>query len=373
MTAAVPFAAFDRRFQDAADDLVDSVRDAAESDLFILKDRCAALEERVAERTGARNAVACANGTGALLLSLAALGVGPGDQVLTPAFSYISSASTIALLGAEPVFVDVDPASMTLGADAVAAAIGPRTKAVVPVHLFSRYAPMSRIAAVAGEAGVPVVEDAAVALGSEVDGRSAGRWGATGVYSFFPAKPLGGCGDAGMVVTDDDALASLLRALRNHGQTARFHHEHIGFNCRMDEVTAGFLLRRLDGLDGQLEARRTLAERYRAALAGLGDRLVTPPPLTDGQSAYTYVVRAADREGLIAHLADRGVETKVYYPIPLPLQPVFAGLGHRAGQFPGAERLARECLALPLYPQMRESEVDAVAEAVRGFYGEVGP
>jgi dTDP-4-amino-4,6-dideoxygalactose transaminase len=359
----VSFAAFDRRYAGWVDDLVDVVREVGQSDEFILKSRVAALEAAIGAQVGVTHAIGCASGTGALTLALTALGIGPGDEVVTPAFSFISSASTIALTGATPVFADVDLVDYAL--DPAAVAITGRTKAIMAVHLFSQVAPMNRLHALASRRGLKLVEDSAVTLGGTVSGRRTGTAGDVGVFSFFPAKPLGGPGDAGMVVTNDDELAATVRALRNHGQGAvRFRHDLVGFNCRMDEIVAGFLLRRLPTLDRQLAARRRRAERYTAALPA---EVVAPHDFGD-RAVYTYVVRAPERAALRRFLAAHGVETVVYYPKPLHLQPAFAHLGHGPGDFPNAERLAAECVALPLYPEQPLSEVDRVAELVTRFY-----
>ncbi|HEU4425656.1 MAG TPA: DegT/DnrJ/EryC1/StrS family aminotransferase [Pilimelia sp.] len=367
MTTTVPYAAYDRRFAGWVDDLVDVVAEVAASDEFILKSRVAALEREIAALVGARHAVACANGTGALSLILAALGIGPGDEVVTPAFSFISTASTVALAGARPVFADVDADTYTLDSAAAEAAVTGATRAILPAHLFGQVAPMASLERLADRRGLSLVEDSAVTLGGSVDGRPTGRWGCAGVFSFFPAKPLGGPGDAGMVVTDDDELAATVRALRNHGQVERFRHDLVGFNCRMDEISAGFLLRRLPTLPAQLAARRRLGEAYTARLADLAPA-VTTPPLSDGGALYTYVVQADDRDRLRTYLAGRGIETVVYYPRPLHLQPAFAYLGHRPGEFPNAERLAARCIALPLYPELDPADVDRVTSAIADFY-----
>lgn len=363
MTLSLP-----ARYRHWADDVVEVVAEVAAADEFILKSRVAALEAAIAERVGARHAVACGNGTGALVLGLTALEIGAGDEVITPAFSFISSASAIALVGAVPVFVDVDPDTVGLDPAGVEAAITPRTRAILPAHLFSQAAPMPALRAVADRHGVALLEDSAVALGGQVAGRPAGRWGDIGVYSFFPAKPLGACGDGGMLVTDDDALAGALRALRNHGQVERFRHDLLGFNCRMDEIVAGFLLRQLARLTSFHAARRRLAERYAAALRPLLPA-VRPLPLgPPDQAVYTYVVRVRDRAGLREHLAAHGVPTAVTYPHALPEQPAFAHLGYRPADFPVATRLARECLALPLYPELQMSDVDDVVAAIEAYY-----
>lgn len=263
------------RYQDWSDDLVEVVAEVGAADEFILKSRVLALERAISERVGCGHAVGCANGTWALVLALAALDVGPGDEVITPAFSFVSSASAIALTGARPVFVDVDAATAALDPAAAQAAVTGRTRAILPVHLFSQVAPMPALRALADRHGLALVEDSAVTLGGTVAGRPAGSWGDAGVFSFFPAKPLGGIGDGGMLVTDDGDLAARARALRNHGQWERFRHDLVGFNCRMDEIVAGFLLRRLPRLDETRAARRRLADRYAAALQPLAPAVRT--------------------------------------------------------------------------------------------------
>jgi len=275
------------------------------------------------------------------------------------------------------VFADVDEETATLDPACAEAAVTGRTRALLPAHLFSCTAPMAALREVAGRRGLALVEDSAVSLGATVDGRPAGRHGDAGVFSFFPGKPLGGIGDGGMVVTDDETLGRAVRMLRNHGQDlgVRFLHHRVGFNCRMDEIVAGYLLRRLPELDGALRTRRRIAQLYEQRLRPLAPDLVPPPAGysdADGRAVYSYVVRATDRDGLRAHLLRRGVQTVVYYPKPLHLQPVFASLGHAAGDFPVAERLAATSLALPLYPGLTEPEVDAACAAIAEFFGRAG-
>ncbi|WP_274558684.1 DegT/DnrJ/EryC1/StrS family aminotransferase [Streptomyces spiramyceticus] len=366
----VPYFDWSSRFDNWADDIVEVFREVAESDEFILKSRVEELETLVARRTGAAHAVAVASGTGALTVILTAMGIGAGDEVVTPAFSFISTASTVALRGATPVFADVDYETGLLDAAAAEAAVTDRTRALLPAYLFANSPEMAAFTELAGRRGLRVVEDSAVALGASVDGRPAGRHGDAGVYSFFPAKPSGGIGDAGMIVTDDDELARTARMLRNHGQPAgkRFYHELVGFNCRMDELTAGFLLRKLPHLDRLQAERRRIADIYEAGLRPLAPALLPPPAGFDGRSVYTYVVRAQERDALRAHLAAEGIETTVYYPRPLHLQPAFAHLGHGPGDFPVAERLSREALALPLHPEMAPGAAERVVDAVTRFY-----
>ncbi|MET9361917.1 DegT/DnrJ/EryC1/StrS family aminotransferase [Streptomyces sp. NPDC006632] len=367
---AVPYFDWAARYEGWTDQVLAAVRDVADSDEFILKSRVAALEAQIAERTGAAHAVAVASATGALTVILAALELGPGDEVVTPAFSFISTASTVALRGARPVFADVDYDTACLDLGAAEAAVTGNTRALLPAYLFTTHPDMTGLAELAGRRRLALVEDSAVGLGATVDGLPAGRHGTAGVFSFFPAKPVGGAGDAGVIVTDDDDLARDVRMLRNHGQdlNVRFLHHKVGFNSRMDEITAAFLLRRLPRLEEFLAARRELAQEYNDRLAPLAPDLLTPPGGYGDRAVYTYVVRAQRRDELKEFLAGEGIETVVYYPKPLHLQPAFAHLGHQEGDFPVAERLARECLALPLHPGMRPGAVAQVADAIERFY-----
>lgn len=366
----VPFHAGARRYGPWADDVVDVVREVALLDEFILKSSVAKLERLIASRVGREHAVATSAGTSALTLALSALSIGGGDEVVTPAFSFIASAGAIALVGATPVFADVDYDTCMLDLDAAAAAVTGATRALLPVHLFNCGPPMAAYRRLATRFGLGLVEDSAVSLGAEIDGAPAGSYGDVAVFSFYPGKPLGGIGDGGMIVTDDAVIASLCRMRRNHGQdpSTRFLHHSIGWNSRMDEICAAFLLRRLPHLAPWLDRRRALANAYNTLLEPLAPELLTPPGGFEKRAVYTYVVRAQRREELCEHLRGSGIETMVYYPRPLHLQPVFAGLGHRAGEFPNAERLARECVALPLYPEMADSEVEYVASSVSEFY-----
>lgn len=370
MSTVIPYFDWSARSADWVDDIVEVFQEVAESDEFILKSRVERLEAEIAARTGAAHAIAVASGTGALTVVLAALGIGEGDEVVTPAFSFVSTASTVALRGARPVFADVEYETGLLDPAAAEAAVTDRTRALLPAYLFSGSPRMGAFAELAGRRGLRLIEDSAVALGAETDGRPAGRHGDAGVYSFFPAKPAGGIGDAGMIVTDDPEIARVARMLRNHGQPAgkRFYHELLGFNCRMDELTAGFLLRKLPHLDGLLERRRAIATVYEEGLRPLAPALLPPPAGFGGRAVYTYVIRSQERDALRSYLAGQGIETAVYYPRPLHLQPAFAHLGHGPGDFPVAERLSREALALPLHPDMAPGAAERVVAAVHRFH-----
>jgi dTDP-4-amino-4,6-dideoxygalactose transaminase len=299
-----------------------------------------------------------------------AAGVGPGDEVVTTAFSFFATAGTIARLGARPVFVDIDPGTFNIDPVAVEAAVTPRTKAIVPVHLFGLGADMGAIADIARRTGATVVEDAAQAIGATGKRRALGTIGAFGCFSFYPTKNLGAFGDAGLVVTDDDGRADALRTLRQHGMSAPYLHDAVGGNFRMDEIQAAVLRVKLPHLDRWSEGRRRNASRYRSlfAAAGLSGAVVLPSEIPDRRHIYNqFVVRSARRDDLRAHLAAHGIGTEIYYPHPLHLQPCFAGLGYRRGDFPRAERAADEALALPIYPELTADEQERVVDAIAGF------
>ena len=373
MTVAttVPFYGLTARFGADAEQVRAALAEAVRSPKPILGERVAELEAAVRQRTGARHAVGVASGTGALQVALTALGVGPGTEVVVPAFCYHSPASCALHLGATVRLVDVDPETATIDPGGLAAALGGRTRVVVAAHLFSTMADLGAVrAAIAGH-GAALLEDSAVALGMRRDDRVAGLGGDLGIYSFHPVKLLAGIGDGGMVVTDDERLGTTARMLRNHGQDGRrrFVHHLVGYNCRMDELAAAFLLRRLATLDDAIAHRARIAAAYNRAFGRLRPELVPPPEVGYQRTFYTYVVRSRRRDELRAFLAERGVETRVYYPYPLHLQPGFASLGEPAGAFPAAEAWSREALGLPLYPELSDGQVEAVVEAVVAFHG----
>lgn len=373
----VPF--LDLRAQDAA--IGGAVRAAlaevVTSQQFVLGPHVERFEQAMAAYCGVRHAIGVASGTDALALALAALGAGPGRAVVTTPFSFFATASTIVRVGARPLFVDVDPETMNLdpaaAADAVARADG-EVAGMVPVHLFGRLAAMDALAAVAARHGLWIVEDAAQAVGARRDGVAAGAFGAAGCLSFYPTKNLGGLGDGGMVLTADDALASRIRRDRHQGQREPYVHETIGLCSRLDALQAAALGVKLLHLDAWNARRREIAGWYDAAfrdagVAGTVDApLRLPPPDGTAHVFHQYVVRARARDELRAHLAAAGVQTQVYYALPLHLQPALAHLGHRRGEFPVAERASEEVLALPIYPELSREAVETVVEAVARFY-----
>jgi dTDP-4-amino-4,6-dideoxygalactose transaminase len=303
-----------------------------------------------------------------------ALGVGAGDEVVTTPYSFFATAGSIARLGARPVFVDIEPRSYNIDPEKIEAAVTPRTRALMPVHLYGQCAEMSAVGEIAARRGLPVVEDAAQAIGATEGGRGAGAMGEIGCFSFYPTKNLGGAGDGGMLTTGDDALAARLRSLRVHGESSKYHHKEIGFNSRLDSLQAAVLRVKLPRLDGWSDARALHAARYRELFADAGLLEEVAPPFEREGARHIYnqfVVRIGGgrRDALVEHLRREGVGTEVYYPVPLHLQECFRYLGYREGDFPEAERAARETLALPVYPELTAGQQAYVVESVRGFFG----
>jgi dTDP-4-amino-4,6-dideoxygalactose transaminase len=358
----IPLIDLTRQHAALREELLAATARVLDSSQFVLGGEGRALEAELAAACGVRDAVGVASGTDALRLTLAALGVGPGDEVITPAFSFVASASTIVMAGARPVFADIDPATYAVDPDAVERALTPRTRAIVAVHLYGHPAPMEPLQSLARARGVALIEDAAQAVGATYAGRPIGGWGDAACLSFYPTKNLGACGDAGMVLTDRDDLAERLRRLRHHGDAGRYQHVELGYCSRLDELQAAVLRAKRARLPGWTEARRRVADRYRARLAGLP--LVLPVERAPARHVYyLFTVRHAQRDALAKALADLGVGTAVHYPIPVPGQPMFGGGGER--QFPEAWRASREVLSIPCWAELTDDEVETVAAAVR--------
>lgn len=349
-----------------------AVMSVIERQQFIMGPEVGQLEQAVADLCRVRHGIGCASGTDALLLPLKALGLRPGDEVITPAFTFFATAGTVHNAGGTPVFVDVDADTFNVTAEAVEEAITPRTRAIMVVHLFGQMAPMERILAVAARHGLPVIEDAAQAIGArrrmEGGWRMAGATGWMGALSFFPSKNLGAWGDAGMMVTQDDALAERLGRLRLHGGARQYYHDEVGTNSRLDAIQAAVLLAKLAFLPAWSEARRRNAAYYAEGLAGL-ERVTLP--VTDPANEHIFhqfTLRVAMRDELQAALRAGDIGTAIYYPLALHLQPCFAHLGYRAGALPVTERMTGAVLSLPIYPELTPPQLDRVIEAVRTFY-----
>lgn len=333
-----------------------------ESQRFILGPEVEGLEREIAGYSQCRFGIGVSSGTDALLAALMAIEIRPGDEVITTPYSFFATAGSIARLGAKPVFVDIDPDTFNIDASAIEAAITPRTRAIIPVHLFGQMADMEAIDDIAQRHKLAVIEDAAQAIGAERHGRRAGSIGSMGCFSFFPSKNLGGFGDGGMVTTNDSGCADNLRRLRGHGSRTKYYNEVVGGNFRLDEIQAAVLRVKLKYLDRWTEGRQRNAALYRELL---GDRVVLPAELPESRHIYNqFVIRSSSRDDLMAHLKNEGVGTEIYYPLPLHLQPCFSQLGYSPGAFPASEAAARESLALPIYPELAAGDIRMVARAV---------
>jgi dTDP-4-amino-4,6-dideoxygalactose transaminase len=354
-----------------AEEIRAAIEEVLESQHFVLGPQGAALEQELARLCGARFGVGVASGTDALILALHACGVGPGDEVLVPAFTYVATADSAGLLGAKPVFVDILSGAFNIDPAQIEARITPRTKAIVPVHLFGQPAEMDPIVAIARRRGLRVIEDNAQAIGAAYQGRPTGSMGDAACLSFYPTKNLGGYGDGGMIVTNSEEMAARLRSLRLHGtRKHKYLSEEQGWNSRLDELQAAVLRVKLRHLEGWTAARQARAARYSALLSGV--QSVAVPETAPGREHvfHQYTIRVPKRDHVQRVLAERGIGTAVYYPVPLHLQPMYASLGYARGAFPAAERAAEEVLSLPLYPELTSEQVERVAraviEAVRG-------
>ena len=344
-----------------------------ESQRFIMGPDVERLEHEIAAYCGAKHGIGCASGSDAILLALKALGVGPGDEVLTVPYSFFATAGYIVHSGAQPIFVDVEPDTFNMDVSQVGAVLDkhPKVKAIMPVHLFGACADMDPLLAIAAERGLKVVEDAAQSIGAEYKGgRRAGSMGGANCFSFYPGKNLGAYGDGGMITTDDDAVNDRLRALRQHGGVTRYVHESVGWNSRLDALQAAVLSVKLRYLDEWTEARRANAALYTRLFAERGTPVVAPviAPYATRHIMNQYVIRCQRRDELRQHLAERGIGSEVYYPIPLHLQTCFAYLGCGEGSFAVSERLAKETLALPVHPELAREDLERVADAVTEFY-----
>ena len=374
----IPLLDLKAQFEELRSGTYEAIQRVVDSQAFILGETVAAFERDLATYTGSRNAVGCASGTDALILALAALDVGPGDEVVTVPFTFFSTASCAYKVGARPRFVDIDPGTFNLDPQMLEDAIGPRTRAVLPVHLFGQCAELDAIVEVSNRHGLPVVEDAAQALGSSylangATWKPAGTVGRLGCYSFFPSKNLGGFGDGGAVVTDDDGLAERVRALRVHGGVQMYHHDWVGWNSRLDALQAAVLRVKLPHLDDWSAGRARNADRYDRLLrdSGLVDSGDVRPPVRSAASRHIfnqYTVRVRERDRLRQHLQAEGIGHAVYYPVPLHLQPCFRDLGYREGDFPRSEAACTEVVSLPVYPELGDERQDRVIEALLRFY-----
>jgi dTDP-4-amino-4,6-dideoxygalactose transaminase len=353
-----------------------AIREVIEAGAFAGGPFVAKLEEEFAAYCSTRLAIGLGHGTEALWLSLLALGVGPGDEVITSPMTFMATAEAISFCGARPVFVDIEEDAYTIDPTQIEAAITGRTKAIIPVHLFGQVADMDPILEVAKRHGLPVIEDACQAHGAEYKGRRAGSIGVAGCFSFYPGKNLGAFGEAGAVVTNDARLAATIQVLRDHGQEKKYQHALIGWNARMDGIQAAVLRVKLRRLEAANEARRLRARLYDRLLGG-ADALICPRELAERRHVYhIYAVRTSSRDQILAALAERGIGCGIHYPVPVHLQPAYRSLGYKEGAFPVSERCAKEFLSLPMYPELAEHQVETAArellDLVSGSKGKPG-
>lgn len=370
---SVPLLDLSAQYQPLRTELLAAITRVCDSQRFILGPETDALERELAALVGVPSAIGVSSGTDALLVAMMAFDIGPGDEVITSTYSFFATAGCVVRLGARPVLVDIDPETFNLDPKAVEAAITPRTKAIIPVHLYGQCADMDEIMAIASKAGVPVIEDACQSIGATYKGRQAGSIGAAGCFSFFPSKNLGAFGDGGLVTATDEALGRRIRLLRGHGAERRYYHQQVGGNFRLDELQAAVLRVKLPHLDAWTNGRQRNAARYRALFAARGldaiDGVVLPSERSDRSHIYNqFVVRVPRRDDVKAHLQAAGIGCEVYYPVPFHRQECFRSLGYAQGAFPEAEAAANTSLALPIYGELTEAQqaevVDAIAAAL---------
>jgi dTDP-4-amino-4,6-dideoxygalactose transaminase len=370
MPTTVPLLDLQSQYGPLREEILAAVIRVCDSQRFILGGEVSDLESELAKLLDVRHAIAVSSGTDALLLALMALGIKAGDEIVTTTYSFFATAGAIVRLGARPVLVDIDLPTYNIDPKRIAAAITPRTRAILPVHLFGLSADMDAVMDIAVERGVPVVEDAAQAIGATYKGRPVGGLGAFGCFSFFPSKNLGAFGDAGLVTTNDSALAKRARLLRTHGMEPKYVHHLVGGNFRMDALQAAILRVKAPHLARWTDARRANARRYQSlfAQAGLSARVTLPGEESDRRHIFNqFVIRTSDRDGLKRHLEASGIGTEIYYPVPIHLQPCFLDLGYRRGAFPHAERAAGESLALPIFGELTSAQQDLVVDAIAKF------
>jgi dTDP-4-amino-4,6-dideoxygalactose transaminase len=369
-TSTVPFLDLRSQYATIRGEIIEAVTNVLEDQHFILGPQVKAFEDEVGALTGCRYSIGCASGTDALILALLALEVGRGDEVVTTPFTFIASAASIARVGAKPVFVDIDPQTFNIDVTALEKAITARTKAIMPVHLFGLASEMNRIQDVAAAHRIPVVEDAAQAIGARYEGRAVGSLGLLGCFSFFPSKNLGGAGDGGLVTTNDERLADKLRVLRVHGARQKYEYEVLGMNSRLDALQAAILRVKLRYLDKWAVARRNNAARYRDLFREFRLESMVTSPVSPARLSHVYnqfTIRVKERDELREHLQRRGISTEIYYPKPLHLQRAFAYLGYGPGDFPTSEAASQEVLSLPVYPELKEEQQRAVVAAIADF------
>jgi dTDP-4-amino-4,6-dideoxygalactose transaminase len=360
------------QFATIRSEVMEAVTRVLESQVFILGDEVRSFEREFAEKFTVQHTVSCASGSDALVLALMAAEIGPGDEVITTPFTFVATAGAIARVGAKPVFVDIDSSTYNIDSGAIAAVITPKTRAIMPVHLFGLAADLAPILEIANRNNLTVIEDGAQAVGATCQGRPVGTLGHFGCFSFFPSKNLGGAGDGGLVTTEDAGFAEKLQLLRVHGSRKKYHHEILGTNSRLDALQAAILRVKLRHVESWTQSREAHAASYQTLFANAGiTQFVTVPAQPQKYNRHVYnqfSIRAVNRDALRDFLRVRGIPTEVYYPIPLHLQPAFSYLGYREGDFPQSEAASKEILALPVFPELTVRQQFSVVEAIQDFY-----
>jgi dTDP-4-amino-4,6-dideoxygalactose transaminase len=363
--ASIPLLDLKTQYESLREDLLAAVEDVFTSGAYVLGPKVKAFEEQIASYCGTKHGVGVASGTDALLVSLMAVGVGPGDEVILPTYTFFATAGVVHRLGAKPVFVDIDPVHYNIDPESMAKAITDRTKAVIPVHLYGQCAPMAPIMEMCEARNIAVVEDAAQALGAKYRDRMSGSIGQFGCFSFYPTKNLGGYGDGGMITTNSDETADLLRRLRVHGARPKYIHAIVGTNSRLDPMQAVLLAVKLPHLNGWAEKRRQHADYYRQKFAGTP--VVAPTEHPDCYHVYNqFVIRIPNRDKVMATLKEAGIGSEIYYPLSMHRQECFRDLGYREGDLPVSERASKETLSIPVHPGLKESDMDQVVETILG-------
>lgn len=371
----VPLLDLKAQYKKIREEIQEAVLQVLDSQHFILGPEVTSLERSAAAYCGVPYAAGVSSGTDALLLALMAEKIGPGDEVITTPYTFFATAGSIHRVGATPVFVDILPDTFNIDPDAIEEKVTPRTRAIMPVHLFGQLADMDKIGEIAVRRNLAVIEDAAQAIGAQRNGRKAGSFGDYGCFSFFPSKNLGGAGDGGLVVTSQVEKSKRVTLLRNHGASPKYYHDEVGGNFRLDALQAAILRIKLRYLDAWNEARRINAGRYEELFKSIGliaSEKLKSPHIAPGHVCNQYVIRVRERDRLKAFLKDKGVETEIYYPLPMHLQKCFSSLGGREGDFPESEKAAKETLALPVYPELNQDQLLYVAETIALFYRNAG-
>jgi dTDP-4-amino-4,6-dideoxygalactose transaminase len=366
----VPMLDLSEQYQGMKTEVLQALDEVMSSSRFILGDNVKKLEEDIATYSNVNHGIGCGNGSDAIHIALQASGVGPGDEVITTTFTFFATGGAIVRAGATPVYVDIDPVTFNIDPEKIKEAITPKTKAIIPVHLYGQMANMEAISAIAKEHNLIVIEDAAQAIGAKAKGKSVGELGTAATYSFFPTKNLGAYGDGGMIVTNDDEIAEQCRVIRVHGSKPKYYHHVLGYNSRLDEIQAAVLNVKFPHLDTWSELRREKAANYTKLLnEAVGDKIVTPVEVEGNYHVFhQYTIKVPNRDELQAYLKEQGVATMVYYPLPLHVQPVFKELGFKEGDLPVAEKIAKEALSLPMFPELKLDQQEYVVSKIAEFF-----